>query len=270
MTADSETKISRFNPETIRPGKVVINIGRRGSGKSFLLLDQIWHIKKKVSSAIIVSGTEESNGMFSQVVPKLFIHTTVQHGADARVIDRRRERARIGKAEPCLVILDDVFYDNSIGKCPALRQCFLNGRHYGISLYIALQYAPVDPPVARGQHGLCLHHGRAYHKGQAHPLRLFLWVRAKIPRLLHDSGRLHGGIQVHSAQQYSQLGKVSDRVSWYRASPRGRFTIGSYQFWRYGLKYAKHASRGGRGEQEGEEEDDGEDVDAESDVLVFK
>ena len=54
-------------------GPVVVLIGRRDTGKSFLVRDLLYY-HQDIPIGTVISGTEAGNGFFSAHVPKLFIH----------------------------------------------------------------------------------------------------------------------------------------------------------------------------------------------------
>ena len=54
-------------------GPVIVLIGRRDTGKSFLVRDLLFH-HVDIPIGTVISGTEAGNGFYSEHVPKLFIH----------------------------------------------------------------------------------------------------------------------------------------------------------------------------------------------------
>ncbi len=54
-------------------GPVIVMIGRRDTGKSFLVRDLLYH-HQDVPIGTVISGTEAGNGFYAKHVPKLFIH----------------------------------------------------------------------------------------------------------------------------------------------------------------------------------------------------
>ena len=54
-------------------GPVIFLIGRRDTGKTFLVKDLLYY-HQDVPIGTVISGTEEGNGFYSKLVPKLFIH----------------------------------------------------------------------------------------------------------------------------------------------------------------------------------------------------
>ena len=61
-----------FSP-TENNGPVIVLIGRRDTGKSFLVRDLLYY-QQSIPIGTVISGTEEGNGFYSSHVPKLFIH----------------------------------------------------------------------------------------------------------------------------------------------------------------------------------------------------
>ena len=54
-------------------GPVIVMIGRRDTGKSYLVRDLLYH-HQDVPLGTVISGTEAGNGFYAAHVPKLFIH----------------------------------------------------------------------------------------------------------------------------------------------------------------------------------------------------
>jgi hypothetical protein len=61
-----------FKPEENK-GPVIVLIGRRDTGKSYLVKDILYH-HRNVPIGTVISGTEAGNGFYNKIVPKLFIH----------------------------------------------------------------------------------------------------------------------------------------------------------------------------------------------------
>ena len=67
-----DMKSIQFKPNENK-GPVVVLIGRRDTGKSFLVKDLLFH-HQDIPTGVVISGTEAGNGFYSAHVPKLFIH----------------------------------------------------------------------------------------------------------------------------------------------------------------------------------------------------
>ena len=66
-------ELKKFNISTITDDKVVVMIGKRNTGKSFLIKDLL-HYHKNLPLGTVISGTESANHFFSDIIPKMFIH----------------------------------------------------------------------------------------------------------------------------------------------------------------------------------------------------
>ena len=57
-----------FNPREAM-GPVVVLIGRRCTGKSFLVKDLLFY-HQDIPIGVVIAGTEEGNGFYGKLVPK--------------------------------------------------------------------------------------------------------------------------------------------------------------------------------------------------------
>ena len=67
-----EMKSISFRPDENK-GPVIVLIGRRDTGKSFLVRDLLYY-HQDIPIGTVISGTEAGNGFYAEHVPKLFIH----------------------------------------------------------------------------------------------------------------------------------------------------------------------------------------------------
>lgn len=149
-----EVVLNTFSPSMIGPNKVVAFIGKRKSGKSFLMEDICYHLRS-IPEAIIWSSTEEGNETWGRHFPGLYIHTIYNPDTLRAVYERQKQKAakrrREGKqgvpdaqrtrVTPVLLILEDQSFNKSIFRCPVLAEVLMNGRHYGMTLFITTQYS---------------------------------------------------------------------------------------------------------------------------------
>ena len=68
-----EVKLRKFNMDQIKDDKVVVLIGKRETGKSFLCKDLLHH-HKDIPCGQVISATEAANGYYRKMVPPIFIH----------------------------------------------------------------------------------------------------------------------------------------------------------------------------------------------------
>ena len=70
-------------------GPVIVLIGRRDTGKSFLVRDLLYY-HQDIPIGTVISGTEEGNGFYSTHVPKLFIHDEYSTNIIENIMKRQR------------------------------------------------------------------------------------------------------------------------------------------------------------------------------------
>ena len=62
-------KLKKFDMKSIRDDKVIVFIGKRETGKSFLVKDLLYH-KRDMPIGTVISGTEGANAFYSNMIPK--------------------------------------------------------------------------------------------------------------------------------------------------------------------------------------------------------
>ena len=77
-----------FKPDENK-GPVIVLIGKRDTGKSFLVRDLLYY-QQDIPIGTVISGTEEGNGFYASMVPKLFIHKEYNSSIIENVLKRQR------------------------------------------------------------------------------------------------------------------------------------------------------------------------------------
>ena len=77
-----------FNPNE-NQGPVIVLIGRRDTGKSFLVRDLLYY-QQDIPIGTVISGTEAGNGFYGNMVPKLFIHDEYNTAIIENILKRQK------------------------------------------------------------------------------------------------------------------------------------------------------------------------------------
>lgn len=161
---DPDIQVADFDMRKLcnRYGATCVILGARGLGKSTMIKDILYHLHHigRVPRAVVFSGTEKANGTYSSFgIPSRYIFDT--YDADAlqtiyNMQEKLTEDKRKGIVPESLdirmvLVFDDCGFDEKIFRTTLMRQLFMNGRHYGIYVIIALQYHMSVPPTIRTQ-----------------------------------------------------------------------------------------------------------------------
>ena len=129
---------------------MIVIIGKKDTGKSFLVRDILFHTQDAYPIGTVISGTEVANEFFQHMVPSALIHDKYKPEIVTNVIRRQlslkqsRNRSKVGgssSVDPrAFLILDDCLYDGSWIKEESTRYVFMNGRHVDLSTMITMQY----------------------------------------------------------------------------------------------------------------------------------
>ena len=97
--------LRKFDIRGITPDKVCIFIGKRETGKSFLVKDLLWH-HRAVPIGTVISGTEAANTFYGDIVPSLFIHDAYTPEIVANTL--KRQKLVIDKVEKQFLVEKDL------------------------------------------------------------------------------------------------------------------------------------------------------------------
>ena len=133
-----------FRPDENK-GPVIVLIGRRDTGKTYLVRDLLFY-HQDIPIGTVISGTEAGNGFYAAHVPKLFIHEEYSSVLIENILRRQKtvlkqikkemETYRRSTIDPrTFVILDDCLYDNSWARDKLMRLLFMNGELFCQSHY---------------------------------------------------------------------------------------------------------------------------------------
>jgi energy-coupling factor transporter ATP-binding protein EcfA2 len=134
--------IKQFDPATIKPYRIIYFIGRRGTGKSTLVRDIMYHLRNSIDRPVAITPTEESRMMFEDHMPESCVHSSWNPSLMTKIVDKQRRDCKKKKPlKHVMVVMDDCMADKSIFKGPSMRDVFMNGRHLHITFINAMQYS---------------------------------------------------------------------------------------------------------------------------------
>tara|TARA_B100000902_G_scaffold362641_1_gene381060 strand:- start:738 stop:1523 length:786 start_codon:yes stop_codon:yes gene_type:complete len=232
-----EVQLRKFDMNDIKDDKVVVLIGKRETGKSFLCKDILYH-HTSIPVGQVISGTEASNEFYSQMVPKLFIHEEYNKTIIQNILKRQKLMIQKCKGNQnvdprAFLIMDDCLYDNTWTKDSNVRSLFMNGRHYKILFILTMQYALGIPPNLRTNIDYIFILRENYVSNRK---RLYDHYAGMFPnfemfcQVMDQCTENYECLVIHNN---AKSNKLCDQVFWYKADQHSDIKIGSKEFWDY-------------------------------------
>ncbi len=251
-------EIKKFDITSIKKDKVCVFIGKRETGKSFLVRDLLYY-HQDIPIGTVISGTESANCFYGHMLPGLFIHDKYTPQIIHNTLKRQKMVVKKMKQETdnygstninpdAFLILDDCLYDQSWTKDTNVRSIFMNGRHYKMMFIITMQYALGIPPNLRTNIDYVFILRENYVSNRK---RLYENYAGMFPsfeifcQVMDQCTENYECLVVHNNAKSNRL---EDQVFWYKAEAHDDFRIGAPEFW-------NHHSNNIRDDYDDEEED---------------
>lgn len=230
---------------TFRPnenkGPVIVLIGRRDTGKSFLVRDLLYY-HQDIPIGTVISGTEAGNGFYSTHVPKLFIHDEYSSSIIENVLKRqkmalkqmKKETERYGRTaiDPrVFIILDDCLYDNAWAKDRMMRLLFMNGRHWKIMLIITMQYPLGVPPNLRTNIDYVFILREPYIANRKRIYENYAGMFPTFESFCQVMDQCTENFECLVINNNSKSNQLQDQIFWYKAEEHGPFRLGAKELW---------------------------------------
>ena len=247
---------------SIPKGSIVAMIGKRNTGKSYLVKDFLYY-KRDIPIGTVISASEGSNRFYGDMMPSLFIHEEYSPEIIANLVKRqelvtkkmKQQQAMYGKSniDPhAFLILDDMMFDaNTWLKDLNIKKIFMNGRHCNLTFLVTMQFSLGLGPVFRGQIDyvfLCRENYISNRK------RLYDHYAGMFPtfeifcQVMNQCTENYECLVINNSIKSN---KIEDMISWYKADNHPSFKLGAPEFWQY---HSNNYSEGG-GDEDNDEVD---------------
>ena len=240
-------ELKKFDMKTIsfRPdenkGPVIVLIGRRDTGKSFLVRDLLFY-HQDIPIGTVISGTEAGNGFYAEHVPKLFIHEEYNSAIIENILKRQRtvlkqikkeiEVYRKSSIDPrAFVILDDCLFDASWTRDKMMRLLFMNGRHWKMMLIITMQYPLGIPPNLRTNIDYVFILREPYISNRKRIYENYAGMFPTFESFCQVMDQCTENYECLVINNNAKSNKLNDQIFWYKAEHQKNFKLGSKEFW---------------------------------------
>lgn len=232
----AKLSMRRFKMDWIGDSTVVVFIGRRGTGKSWLIRDLMYH-KQHFALGKVICATEGFNAFYSDFIPKAFISTDYESKVLGHIFKRQKKlMRRIRKGESDIdpkffLLMDDCLYDDSWARDKLMRGVFMNGRHAHIFFILAMQYAIGIPPNLRTNidYTFILKETNIENRK-----KLYVHYAGVFPtfelfcKILDQCTTNHECLVIYNGADDNSL---ANSVFFYKAKKRPDFRVGAQEFW---------------------------------------
>lgn len=240
-------ELGKFDMRTIsfRPdenkGPVIVLIGRRDTGKSFLVKDLMYY-HQDIPIGTVIAGTEAGNGFFSEHVPKLFIHDAYNTVIIENILKRQKAVLRQVRKEieaykrstidpRTFVVLDDCLFDSKWTRDTMMRLLFMNGRHWKIMLVITMQYPLGIPPNLRTNIDYVFILREPYIGNRKRIYDNYAGMFPTFESFCQVMDQCTENYECLVINNNVKSNKLQDQIFWYKAQQHSSFKLGSKEFW---------------------------------------
>lgn len=224
-------------------GPVIVLIGRRDTGKSYLVRDLLYH-HRDIPIGTVISGTEAGNGFYASHVPKLFIHDEYSSGIIENILKRQKsvmkevqkqiQMYKTSKIDPrSFVILDDCLYDSTWTRDKLMRLLFMNGRHWKVLLVITMQYPLGCPPTLRTNIDFVFILREPYISNRKRIYDNYAGMFPTFESFCQVMDQCTENYECLVIDNNVKSNKLNEQIFWYKADStiRHDFKLGAKEFW---------------------------------------
>jgi hypothetical protein len=229
-----------FKPDENK-GPVIVLIGRRDTGKSYLVKDLLFY-HQDIPIGTVISGTEAGNGFYTKHVPKLFIHHDYNTVLIENILRRQKTVMKQMKKEMetytrtqidprAFVIMDDCLYDDKWTRDKMMRLLFMNGRHWKVMLVITMQYPLGIPPNLRTNIDYVFILRENYITNRERIWKNYASMFPTFESFCSVMDQTTENYECLVINNNSKSNKINDQIFWYKAENHPDFKLGNKEFW---------------------------------------
>jgi hypothetical protein len=240
-----EVEIKCFNLFKVLPDSIIFCIGKRRSGKSWLIRELMYILsKRRMPYGNIYSGTEHCNPFFKNFFPKSFIKQDISDVDIANVLYSQklkvRRYAKINNIDDgrylnnnMLLVMDDMMSDEDIWKkSKNFKRIFIEGRHYNIMFIMSLQYVLGIPPALREN----IDYVFLFASDGSNLKKIWENYAGVVPTFKMFKHIFDICTKDHSCMVIDKTctsDRLDEKIFYYKAKNPGKFKFGSKAFWEY-------------------------------------
>ena len=247
----SHLQIKKFSAETITEkiqngsSPVICVIGKRNTGKS-QVIQGLLRSNRCIPTGIVICPTECGNAFYSTFCPDSFIYHDFDADLLSKIMQRQRKRIKQYGRVPSnhfFIVLDDCMYNSKeICNNIHIKEIFRNGRHFQITIIVAVQYIMDLPIPLRSNIDLvfCMRENNLSNIDRLYKSFFGIFASKELfKQAFNIITENYGSIVIDTL---SRSNRVEDCVFWFKAPyPCPLFCMGSSKVWNFhGRFYNEH------------------------------
>ena len=218
---------------------VTVILGKRGTGKSYLVRDIMYH-HRDIPAGVVISGTEVANRFFSHFIPPLFIHDKYNSAILSNFMKRQKKmKKRINNGEENIDPRAFLIFDDCLSSKGAWRKdenvhaVFMNGRHYDIFYLLTMQYPLGILPDLRTNIDFTFIFRENIMSNRLRIYEHYCGVFNTFEIFCSTLDQCTENYECLVVDNNVKSNKIEDQVFWYKAEDHGDFRIGPQSIWDY-------------------------------------
>jgi hypothetical protein len=248
-------RLKKFNLDEMNPLAVILAIGKRRSGKSFLLRDLLSR-HQAIPTGLVMSATEMANKFFGDFVPGCFIHEGfVEKTLDSYIQSHKaltekmkHEQEVMGKSDidpKNFFIMDDLGYDAPKWvKNKDIKFLFMNGRHIHTLFLLTLQYPKGIPPALRTNVDYTFIFREPNMNNRKILYDNYAGMFATFDDFCQVMNQCTNNFECLVIDNTSSSNSLTDQVFWYKAAPQPDFKMCKPAYWKISAQLNKPTKPG--------------------------
>jgi hypothetical protein len=216
---------------------MIVIIGKKDTGKSFLVKDILYHTRDAYPIGTVISGTEVANEFFQHMVPSKLIHDKYKPEIILSTIKRQlgikqaRNQGKTNQDPRAFLILDDCLYDNSWIQQDSTRYVFMNGRHIDLTTLITMQYPLGVTPNLRTNIDYVFILREPYLTNRKRIWENYASMFPTLESFCAVMDQCTENFECLVINNNAKSNKLNDQIFWYKAENHPTFRLGSKEFW---------------------------------------
>lgn len=232
-------RVRHFNPKMIAPTSTIVVIGKRRTGKSVLVKDFMFHLRRSFEFVVGFIGTADTRKEYATAFgARVTLHNNYKPEILKSMTEIGELFLDLGRPmHPAVVIIDDCSYKKGLFRDESLCELAKNGRHYELGTIIATQYCMDLGPDWRNQVDflVILRNGIPEERKKLHKY-FFGGTYSQFNKMMDACTKDFMGLVLDNRTPETS---IEDRVYWYKARPDlPKFDVRSRDFRYFERMYA--------------------------------